>query len=75
MISQLHQEGLRSLTQETGGAVIFVQNNQVDMREIVHKIEQFEKERQGERAFASLQEQYPWFLLISFICFLIEWLL
>ncbi|HBR70117.1 TPA: hypothetical protein DIC20_03010 [Candidatus Dependentiae bacterium] len=75
VISQLHQEGLRSLTQETGGAVIFVQNNQVDMREIVHKIEQFEKERQGERAFASLQEQYPWFLLISFICFLIEWLL
>lgn len=75
VISQLHENALRSLAQETGGTVVFMQNNQVDMSDIVRKIELFEKERQGERAFSSLQEQYPWFLLISFICFLCEWLL
>jgi len=75
VISQLNDAALRSVAEATGGSVIFAQQEQVNINSLVQKIEQFEKETQGEKAVSSLQEQYPWFLLVSFICFLLEWLL
>ncbi len=75
VISQLHEDALRSLALSTGGAVVFLRDDQGQVGDILRKIEQFEKERQGTQHMSSLQEQYPWFLLVSFLCFLIEWLL
>ena len=75
VISQLHEQSLQALAQATGGTATFIRDGKGDVHSIVNKIEQFEKERQGERAMSSLQEQYPWFLLVSFVCFLIEWIL
>jgi len=75
VISQLHEQALLALAQVTGGTAIFIRDGNADIGSIVRKIEQFEKERQGEKSISSLQEQYPWFLFVSFICFLLEWIL
>jgi Ca-activated chloride channel homolog len=75
VISQLHEQALVALAQATGGTAIFIRDGNADVGSIVRRIKQFEKERQGKRSMTSLQEQYPWFLLLSFICFLLEWIL
>jgi hypothetical protein len=59
--------------------VLFVEKNigapMADIAGLVERIKQFEKERQGSAHITSLQEQYPWFLFVGFICLLLEWLL
>jgi len=75
VISQLNKSALQDLVQATGGMVLFAKEEKVNIGSLVRKIEQFEKESQGKKSVSSLQEQYPWFLLVSFICFLLEWLL
>lgn len=75
VISQLNEGALCSLSHETGGIVAFAQEDKVNVKDIIRKIENFEKEQQGEQKVAALQEQYPWFLLVSFIALLLEWVL
>jgi len=75
VISQLNEEALQALANATGGMVVLANNERVDIDSLICKIEQFEKDSHGEQVVSSLQEQYPWFLLVSFVCFLLEWIL
>ncbi len=79
VISQLNKSALNALAKNTGGMALFVEKNIgapiVNMDELVERIKQFEKERQGAANITSLKEQYPWFLLVGFVCLLLEWIL
>ena len=75
VISQLNKSALNSLAKNTGGMALFVEKNSADVGELVGRIKQFEKERQGAANITSLKEQYSWFLLVGFVCLLLEWIL
>ncbi len=75
VVSQLNKFALSELAKETGGRAIFVEKDTVLLEELVNRIKQFDKERQEMAIVPSLKEQYPWFLLTSFVCMLLEWVL
>jgi len=75
VISRLNEGILHSLAQETGGIYIKLKEDATDIDQLISTVKKFEKEKFEDRKFSSLQEQYPYFLLVSFICFAIEWLL
>ena len=85
VISHLNKMALQSLTKNTGGLALFIEQSLIEqasinqspigVHEIVDRIKQFEKERQELATITSFKEQYPWFLLVSFSCLLFEWLL
>lgn len=75
VITRLNEGILRTLTQDAGGMYISGTTDGSDVHMLVKKVQEFEKEALDERSMARLEEQYPYFLLVSFVCLLIEWLL
>lgn len=76
VISRLNQQVLRSLSQEVGGMYVSVDHEQDnDLKEIAAYVNTFEKEQREDKQFSEMEERYPWFVAVSFWCFLIEWLL
>lgn len=75
VISQLNEAVLRSLVKDIGGDYIRLTADDTDVRSLVKKVQSFEKEAFDDTVVKRFDEKYPYFVLISFICFLIEWLL
>lgn len=75
VISPLNEGILRSLAADCGGIYISSTQDDLDIRQLVNRVELFEKERLEEKKLSLLQEQYHYFAAIAFICFIIEWLL
>jgi Ca-activated chloride channel homolog len=76
VISRLNEAMLRSLAQESGGFYVPVScSDDHDMRYLVQKIGEVEKESLEEVRLTQLEEQYHYFLIGSFMCFVLEWLL
>jgi len=75
VISRLNEGILGALAKETGGVYIKLQDNDNDIRTLVSYVEKFEKEKFEEKKVPTLEEQYPYFLLVSFVCFAFGWLL
>jgi Ca-activated chloride channel family protein len=75
VISRLNETLLRSLAADVGGTYVQMVDDDTDLTFIVNRVEQFEKEAWGERVYIRKEERYPYCVLVSFICFLIEWLL
>ena len=75
VISRLNDGILQNLAQDVGGIYIHATQDQNDLSTLIHLVQKHEKEKRDERTFARLEEQYPFFLIISFICLAIEWLL
>ena len=75
VISKLNEPLLQSLTADLGGAYIHAVFDDKDIAQLINHLTAFEKERFEDRMIEHYQEQYPWFLLISFIALLMEWIL
>lgn len=75
IISRLNEGILHNLAQQTGGTYIRLSPEKDDIEKLVHKVEQFEKEQFQDKKISLLEEKYPYFLAVSFICFVLEWLL
>jgi len=75
VISKLNEGILSSLAKETGGVYIRMTKDNRDMQSLVQMVGKFEKERFEDKKFSALQEQYPYFLIVSFACFALEWIL
>ncbi len=75
VISRLNEDVLRTLAGDVGGSYIHATDNDTDIAELVRSVNSFEKEQLGERKISRHEDQYHYFLLVSFICFLLEWLL
>lgn len=75
VISRLNGDLLRAMSQETGGTYLDVTANSDDVLALVSCIQKFEKETIEDKKVSYLEEQYPFFVAISFFCFAIEWLL
>jgi Ca-activated chloride channel family protein len=75
VISRLNESLLKGLSQQVGGLYVSAATDDSDVHLIKAQVEQFEKEKFDQRRMSTLQEQYPWFVGISFICLALEWIL
>jgi Ca-activated chloride channel family protein len=75
VISRLNEGILRTLSCDAGGSYIRATDNDDDIAAFVRAVYSFDKEQLGERKISRHEDQYHYFLLVSFICFALEWLL
>ena len=75
VMSRLNEGILRNLAVDSGGEYISLTTDDADIAVIARRVQQYEKEKLGDKKYASIEEQYPFFLLVSFICFALEWVL
>lgn len=75
VITKLNKGILTALSESCGGSFILGSKNDDDLNKIIHKINRFEKEKFDDKKLSYLEEQYPYFLVVSFICFALEWIL
>jgi len=75
VISKLNEGILSVLAYETGGIYERLSQDDSDLKRLVKAVEKFEKEKFEDKKLPALEEQYNYFLLVSFVCFAIEWLL
>jgi hypothetical protein len=50
-------------------------DDESDLKALIAQLRRFEKERFEDKRISRYEEQYPYFIAISFICLLLEWLL
>jgi Ca-activated chloride channel homolog len=75
VISRLNEEILRTISHDVGGNYIRATDNDDDIRLFIKAVNAFGKEQLAERKHARYEDQYHYFLFITFICFILEWLL
>ncbi len=75
VISRLNEGILNVLSQDAGGKYIRATDNDNDVIQFVREVEMREKEAVGEKKLSRYEDQYHYFSLVSFICFVVEWLL
>jgi len=75
VISRLYEPLLQSLATDVGGIYIRASDDESDVDRIVRHVQKFEKEKFDDKTVSSLEDKYHYCLLISFICFALEWLL
>ena len=68
VISRLNESMLQELAHEVGGIYLHASTSNNDLQQLIDLIKQKEKEKNEEKQVAQLQEQYPFFILVSFIC-------
>lgn len=75
VISRLNEGILSSLSHDAGGSYIRAVETGDDVATFIRAVHAFEKEQLAERKHSRYEDQYHYFLLVSFICFALEWLL
>lgn len=75
VISRLNEGILRSVAQDSGSMYISLTQDSSDLKTLVRAVESFEKEKLDDKTIAGLEEQYHYFLMISFLCLLLEWVI
>lgn len=75
VISKLHEGALAQLAHQTGGIYCAVKDENPNIDEIIQAVQAREKELLEQQQLVSKQEQYVWFVLASFVCFALEWII
>jgi Ca-activated chloride channel family protein len=74
VITRLNEGILRSVAQDSGSIYVSVTADDSDIRSLVRAVNSFEKEKLEDKKIATMNDQYHYFLLISFICLVLEWI-
>ncbi len=75
VFSRLNRGILQALSRESGGKYIDPTQDAHDLQSLVAHVEGYEKEKFEDRDIEVEEERYPYFLAVSFLCFLVEWVL
>jgi len=75
IMSKLNEGILKTLAEQTGGKYIKMTKSDEDISKLIKLVQTFEKDSFGERSVERFQEQYPYFIVVSFLCLALEWLL
>ncbi len=75
VITRLDESVIGALAQESGGLYVPITKNNSDLKKLVTQIQRFEKEKFEDKKVSQLEEKYHYFLIVSFVCFVLEWLL
>jgi len=75
IISRLNEGILKTLARDTGGTYVSSTNDDKDIGQLVRLVESYEKEQLEDKKVSHVEEQYPYIIAVSFLCFVLEWLL
>lgn len=75
IITRLNEGILRSVALNSGSMYVSVTADDTDLKTLANAVHSFEKEKIEDKKIAALEDQYHYFLLVSFICLLLEWIL
>lgn len=75
VISRLNENMLQSIARDSGGHYIKMSSDDSDIQNIVRILSSYEKNRFDDRTISQYEQQYPWFVAVSLICFSLEWFL
>ena len=75
VMSQLNEDLLKDLSEKCGGKYIHAVDSEDDIKELITLVKAFEMSQLEDKKVNRLEEQYPYFVAISFICLLLEWIL
>ncbi len=75
VISKLNKGILQNLSNESGALYTKITKNNDDLKFILQDIKKFETEQFGKQKMSYFQEQYPYFVTVSFLAFGLEWIL
>jgi Ca-activated chloride channel family protein len=74
-LSKLNENLLKNICSELSGSYIRASHDDSDIDHIVSLINKFEKEKFGNEKLSLYQDQYPWFLGISWVFLALGWIL
>ena len=75
IMSKLNEGILSNLSKKTGGKYIHATTSDHDVQELINSVDLFEKDKLEDKTIGRLQEKYYYFVAVSFVCFVLEWLL
>ncbi len=75
VMSCLNEHLLAQVALQSGGKYIHAVPGDEDIFLLMNSINKFEKDKLEDKTFAALQEQYPYFMIVSFLCFALEFIL
>lgn len=75
VLSRLDAAGLQKIAHDSGGSYIPMTDDDTDIKTMVRLVGSYEKNEFEDRALSRYEEQYPWFIAVSLLCFCIEWFL
>ena len=75
IMSRLNEGVLMNLAQQSGGRYLLAENSDQDIKTLIRAVEKFEKDSFEDKMIGALQEQYPYFVAVSFLSFALEWIL
>ncbi len=75
VISHLNEGILQTLAHDAGGVYVPLTQDRTDVKQLVHHISAFEKDYLEDKKVLSYEDWYNYFLLVSLICFAVEWIL
>lgn len=75
VISRLNEGILREVSNVAGGMYIGLTPDQADVKTVVLAVQKFDKETMEDKNFDALEDKYHYFLMVSFVCFALEWIL
>ena len=75
IMSKLNEGILSNLSKKTGGKYIHATTSDHDVQELINSVDLFEKDKLEDKTIGRLQEKYYYFMAVSFVCFVLEWLL
>ena len=75
VFSRLNRGILQALSRESGGKYIDPTQDAHDIQSLVVQVEAYEKEKFEDKDIELEEERYPYFVAVSLLCFLVEWLL
>lgn len=74
-LSKLNENLLKTICTELNGAYVRTTYDDSDLDYLVRVINKFEKENFSDKNLSTHEDQYPWFLGISWLLLILEWLL
>jgi len=75
VISRLNEGILQTLSYDAGGHYSKATEDDSDITSFVSCVEAREKEALAERTYQQYEDQYHYFLIMAFVCLVLEWLL
>lgn len=75
VLTKLNEEQLKTICSELHGHYQRMTYDDGDIEVLVKKIQHYEKETFSDRKMSLYEDQYPWLLTLTWICFALEWIL
>lgn len=75
VISKRNDGILHALATDLGGIYVAAELDGSDLKKIVNRVQRIEKGHFEDKKVHQMEDRYPWFVAVSLLAFLVEWIL